>query len=258
MTQKNPLLDRIRIPGEIHRLPSRGLFYEQGVLDPNVKDGEVQIHPMTMIDEITARSPDLLYSGEAITKIIGRCVPQILKPEALLSKDVDFLMLILRKASYGDVTIDYNHRCGDEAKDHTYTIQIEPLIRAAKNIDPTMISSKFTITAGQFKIKVQPMLFKTVVNMLQLNDENISPEKAREIGVNSLLDIIVSVDEVTDKQQIAEWLKEVNVAYINKIHKAIENAQNDWGTDLTTSLICKDCGKEERIIVPMNPLAFFI
>ena len=106
---KNPLIERSRIPGEIHRLPSRGIFYTNGELDGSVRDGELQIFPMTLIDEITMKSPDLLFSGDAVKQVLGRCVPQVLKPGQLLSKDVDFLMLVIRKASYGDLEINYKH-----------------------------------------------------------------------------------------------------------------------------------------------------
>lgn len=254
----NPLMERTRLPGEIHRLPSRGVFYTNGELDPNVRDGEVQVFPMTMIDEITAKSPDLLFSGDAIKQVIKRCVPQILKPELLLAKDVDFLMLVLRKASYGDVEIEYKHLC-PEAKDHSYIVPVDDMIRAARSLDPTTVGSKFSVTMpNNMVVKVAPMKFQTVVNMLQMTDKNTAPDVAKEIAVTTLLDIIVAVDEITDKQMIKEWLTTIPVGWTNEIDKAMGAAQNDWGTDMSFRFKCKDCGAEVKTVVPMNPLAFFI
>ena len=56
----NPLLERIKLPGDSFALPSGGLFYGEGVLDPSVSNAEIHVHPMTTLDEITMKSPDLL------------------------------------------------------------------------------------------------------------------------------------------------------------------------------------------------------
>lgn len=257
-TKTNPLLERTRLPGEIHRLPSRGIFYKNGELDPNVKDGEVQIFPMTLMDEITARSPDLLFSGDAIKQIISRCVPQVLKPGELLAKDIDFLMMVLRKASYGDMEIDYKHFCPD-AKEHSYIVPIDNLIRAAKSMDPVTVGSKFTVAMPNgMLVKVQPMRFQAVVEMLQMTDRNMAAEAAKDLAIKVLLDIIVSVDATTDKNQIKEWLMTIPVSWTQAIQNAIDSSQNEWGPDMTFKFTCKDCGKEVSTVVPMNPLAFFI
>lgn len=258
LPQTNPLIERSRLPGEIHRLPSRGIFYTHGELDPGVRDGEVQVFPMTMIDEITVRSPDLLFSGDAIKQVIRRCVPQILKPEALLAKDVDFLMLVLRKASYGDVEIDYEHNCKD-AKSHSYIIPVDNLIKSARTIDPTTVGSRFSVTLPNgMLVRVSPMRFQAIVEMLQMTDTNLKPEQAKERAVKVLLDIIESVDDITDKKLIAEWLSAIPVGWTSEIDSAIQRAQDDWGSDMTFKFNCRDCGAEVKTAVPMNPLAFFI
>jgi hypothetical protein len=42
-----------------------------------------------------------MYSGESIDRVFKRCVPEILKPLELLSRDVDFVLACLRVISYG-------------------------------------------------------------------------------------------------------------------------------------------------------------
>lgn len=111
MTERNnPLLDKIKLPGRKFRLPSRGLFYTGGEIDENTVDGEVEVFSMTAIDEINLRTPDLLFSGEAIERVFTRCIPQIHKPLDLIGKDVDFLLSCLRVVSYGN-EIEINHQC---------------------------------------------------------------------------------------------------------------------------------------------------
>jgi hypothetical protein len=103
MVTENVLLQKIRLPGKRFRLPSRGLFYKDGEIKDTVVDGEVEVFSMTTIDEIALRSPEFLYSGEAIDRVFKRCVPEILKPLRLLTKDVDFILACLRIVSYGGI-----------------------------------------------------------------------------------------------------------------------------------------------------------
>jgi hypothetical protein len=95
--QLNPLLHKIRIPGETIRLPSRGIFYTPGVLIDDVINGEIHVYPMTTIDELILKSPDKIMSGDAIAEIFSRCVPQVLNTKRLLAKDVDFILITLKK-----------------------------------------------------------------------------------------------------------------------------------------------------------------
>ena len=58
MTSTNPLLSKVKLPGRVFQLPSLGAFYQNGELDPAVKDGELHIHPMTALTEINLKNPD--------------------------------------------------------------------------------------------------------------------------------------------------------------------------------------------------------
>ena len=106
----NPLLKKIQLPGKKFRLPSRGLFYVNGELSDAVQDGELEVFSMATIDEVTLRSPEFLFSGEAIERVFKRCIPDVNEPLKLLSKDVDFLLACLRVVSYGN-SYSINTRC---------------------------------------------------------------------------------------------------------------------------------------------------
>lgn len=260
-TRKNPLLDKIQMPGETFALPSGGLFYAEGVLDPSVKDAEVHVHPMTAIDEIILKTPDLLFSGEAIKQVFGRCVPQIMNTGALLSKDVDFLLVCLRKVSYGNtMTVTYVHNC-ENAKRHSYQIDITQFIKQAKKLDPTTINQHFEISLDNAqKVMLQPMRYGDFVKIMQSdaiaasNEE--SPEKARDAMISSLLNIISKVDDIEDKELIGEWLSQVPPRYIKQIGDKIQDTV-DWGPDFTAPVVCQDCGEQLSIDIPLNTMNFF-
>ena len=78
----NPLKQFFRRPAVFLTLPSGGKYYVDGVIN-QTENGELPVYPMTAIDEITARTPDALYNGEAVTQIIRSCIPDILQPWAI-------------------------------------------------------------------------------------------------------------------------------------------------------------------------------
>lgn len=257
---KNPLLERVKIPGETIRLPSNGLFYTNGELSDDVTNGEIHLYPLTAMSEIILRSPDKLLNGSALEEVFAQCAPQIKKPMNLLSKDVDYILTALRKITYGDIIeVNYNHECSENAKTHTYSISISKILSSTKSLDPTSFNSTFTITLpnGQ-SVKIQPMRFKNIVDIMQsMQEEN---ENSKTIGlqlVKSVACMIVSVDEITDEQMIIEWLQTIPTTWFTEISKAIEKT-SDWGPNFYYTTQCKDCGQEVELSLTLNPLTFFM
>ena len=253
----NPLLERVRIPGEIHRLPSNGLFYTNGELAGDVKDGEVHVQPMTALDEIVMRSPDLLFSGDAVKQVFGRCIPQVLKPLDLLAKDVDFLMAVLRKVTYGDqLETKYTHTC-ENAKEHSYMVNMDTMVKSAKAIDPTTVGRKFTAKLpNEQVVKLHPIRYSSVVKLMQATDQEASAETVNAIRIEALVDMISAVDEISDKGMIAQWLNTISAGWTKLIEDVVDNT-SDWGADFEAEFVCKDCGEKIKVPTPMNPMTFF-
>lgn len=267
----NPLLEKLKIPGETVRLPSLGIFYKNGELSADSQNGEVHIYPMSAYDELIMHSPDKLINGHAIAEVFSRCIPSVIKPLDLFSKDVDFLMMCLRRVTYGpEINIDYQHFCAD-AKTHTYPIDISKFITNAKNINPTLINSLYTVALENNQIvKIHPIRLKDVISLMQetqkiskkhsTNAEQLDADTL-SAGESNLLDsisrVIESVDDVTDQQLILEWLRNLPVKMHRQLSKAIDSS-SDWGTNTETVEKCKDCGESITLEVPLNPLTFFI
>lgn len=260
-TTVNPLLARLRIPGETFRLPSHGLFYHNGELDSSVKDGEVEVHPMTAADEIILSTPDKLLSGRAILEIFSRCIPQILKPKDLLAKDVDFLMACLRLVSFGpQLEVLYNHQCKD-SKAHTYFVDLPALITGTRSIDPIAAATDFTYTVpnGQV-VRMKPLTYGAVLELYQ-NTAMTRQDTQDEADVESmildaLVGVIDQVDDVTDRAFIREWVLGLPIAWKRGIQLHAQQA-NEWGCDFITPQVCKDCGEVMNVQVSANPVSFF-
>jgi hypothetical protein len=246
------------MPGETFRLPSGGLFYEPGILSEKVVDGEFHVFPMTAIDEIALKTPDLLFSGEAVTQIFNRCIPDVLQPKKLLAKDVDFLLICLKKVSFGPLMeMTYNHKCGESAKENHYMIPVDQFLKRAKRIDPSRVGSDFSVTLinGQI-VSMEPISFEGYIELMQAEDKDISLEKQVARLCLSVSKVIKSVDNVTDKKQIQEWLTKIPPVLMKQITECIEKT-TEWGPDFIATIKCRDCGQEVQVQAPLNPLAFF-
>lgn len=259
----NPLLDKLRIPGETFRLPSHGVFYDNGELDSSVKNGEVEVYPMTAIDEIVLSTPDKLLSGKALMEIFARRIPQILKPQALLAKDVDFLMVCLRLVSFGQfMEVSYNHHCSEKSKEHTYSVDLQKMINTAKSIDPTTLNEEYVITLpnGQI-VHLKPATYGDIIDIYQhtavTKTESISEEEAQRLITSTITSIVRKVDNITDKKLIEEWVKQLRLGWKAQIQDGIR-AVSDWGIEMQSVQKCNDCGKELNLHVNANPVSFFM
>jgi len=262
----NPLLARIQFPGETFQIPSQGIFYNAGELDEFVENGEITVYPMTAIDELSMKSPDMMFSGQGIKEVFARCIPQVKDPGRLFTKDVDFLLICLRKVSYGDtVELSFNHHCqkdaegNDVSKSHSYVANITSLIMESKRLDPT---SEFTMTLpNEQKIIFSPIRFDDFVKLSQQSterrdDEEMDIKQIEQNIIDVASSIILSVDEITNKDFIKEWMHGLPSPWVKKISKFIEKSA-DWGPNYVVKNKCRECGKTIEMEIPLNPLYFF-
>jgi hypothetical protein len=256
---KNPLIEGLKLPGRIFQLPSRGIFYHNGELADDVRDGEIHVTAMSALDEINMKNPDQLFSGQAVNSVFSQCVRGVKKPSELLSKDVDAIMLFLRAVTYGSsYEFIAKHTC-ESAKDHSYVADIDKIINAMKMVDPTVVDSLYTIhlSNGQV-VKLRPNKYQQVLDLIKANEskKEITVLDQQNNMIMMLLGVIESVNDIKDPALITEWIKVVPSPMINRIAEKIENV-NEWGSSLKWTCTCKDCNQKYEVELPINPSIFF-
>lgn len=290
--KKNPLLERFnKMPAETFRLPSNGEFYNNGELDDSVMNGEVQVYPMTTVDEITIRSPDMLFQGTAVEKIFKRCIPQVKRPMDLLSNDVDYLLICLRMVTYGS-NLEINWKCPKckEAKTEdnkeysgeqlvstdevtavhrrddedyvdnetpSYVVNIREFLQKTRTLDIEH-NDKFRIKMKSGEVvKLRPSSFGDMIKIYQYDMDNMNtPEQIVDFIMTTLLSVIESVNGVRNKDQIREWLEHIKAPEVEELQQSVAVA-NDWGTSYEYKFTCKKCKHESEVEVPLNPVNFF-
>lgn len=253
----NPLLAKIKLPGRTFQLPSRGALYKNGELSS--QEGEVHVHPMSALAEISLKNPDLLFNGKALNQVFSECVPEIKKPTELYGRDIDAIMYFLRLVTYGpEFQIKVQHDC-EGSKNHDYVVNVEKLVQEFRFLDPTVAAEEFKITLpNEQVVVVHPVKFEHMIKLFQMNagKDEFTPDDIKKNIVFNLVSLIDSVDGITNKKQIEEWVSGITTPYQNRIAEAIEKT-NNWGPIQATKIKCKDCSAEIDVELPLNPISFF-
>lgn len=256
----NPLLNKLkRLPGTTFRLPSRGLFYKGGEIDPDVENGEVVVHSMTAIDELMMKNPDMLFQGTAVRDVIARCVPQILQPFKLLVPDVDFLLTCLRKVSYGD-SLTIPHTCRSCREKNDYVLPLTYFINNTKEItDETHKNMRISL-GGIFDVRLKPCTYEQMVAVVQAGNSLNGDSSAQEMEdwvCKSLVAVCKSVDGTTDPDFIYEWAGLLPLPMRYELADRIKEV-NQWGPEFSYKANCPSCKKETELVTSINPTNFFM
>lgn len=257
MENTNPLMQKIKLPGRTFQLPSRGALYGAGEVAGT--EGEVHVHALSALAEINLKNPDLLFNGKAIQDVFAECIPDIKKASSLYARDIDALMFFLRLVTYGPhFEISVKHNC-ENAKDHQYVVNIEALTKEMKFLDPTLVEEMFSLKLPNDQIvRIRPVKFEHLIALFQMNANKteFTTEDQKKNIVFNLLSVIESVDDITNKKHIEEWIKGLTTPYQNRIAEAVEKT-SDWGPAKSAKIKCRDCDEVMDVELPLSPISFF-
>jgi len=199
MNSNNPLQQYFRQPAIYIKLPSLGNFYPPGSLNPSVT-GEYPVYPMTAIDEITYRTPDAMFNGQATVSVIQSCVPDIVDAWQIPTMDLDTILVAIRIASYGH-EMEFGSMC--------------PACRATadRSLDLRLAMAQLTaadysnsIKYGDMEIFFRPMNYKNLTDNSKMQYENqkivqMMPDldMIDEQKVTMVSDALKKITEVTVK-----------------------------------------------------------
>ncbi|MAF35662.1 hypothetical protein CL622_00910 [archaeon] len=246
MEQKKPTKEQVsayfRKPELKIALPSKGRFYPPGALelDPT---GEVDVYPMTAIDELTLKTPDALLTGESTIKVIQSCVPAIKNAWLMPASDVDTLLIAIRIATYGP-RMTLTSRVPVTGTQQSHEIDLQKLF---DNVDKTVPNNQCLLDNG-VKITLTPNNYQQVslirrstfekqklartINDAKLKDEEkqeefnkIFAELTRinvETLVNNIDSIILPEGSITDKNDINDFIQNVDLKFVTAVRKQLE------------------------------------
>ena len=273
--KKNPLAGFFRQPKIYVSLPSKGKFYSQGALDRS-ENGQYAVYAMTAKDELMFKTPDALLSGQSTVELIKSCIPAILDPWKMPSIDIDFALIAIRIATYGN-SMEVNTQCPHCNADNNYDVDLSAWFSVFDNFE-----YKEEIPADPLLIHVRPYSYseitKTSIKTLEqqrifaiVNDETMDDEeklerfgksfvKLTELTVDLIAECISQIDTpdgpVTDKQMINEFIHNCNKDLFETISKHVVSMKDQ--IELKSHIVaCSECTKEFTMPITMDQANFF-
>ena len=272
---KNPLANWYRQPKIYVKLPSKGKFYPAGALDSSTND-EYPVFAMTAKDELMFKTPDALVSGQATVEVIKSCIPAITEPWLMPSIDLDFCLIAIRIATYGE-TMEVGCKCPYCQADNSYDINLTNWLSLFNQfefenvvaVDPLLVHIRpYTYkesTKAAIKTLEQQKIF-TIINDEKISDE----EKVAKFGESFVKLTAMTVDVISDcitkietpggassdPAQIKEFINNCSKDVFQKISDHLSQMKSK--IELKASDVkCGDCDKEFTLPVTMDQANFF-
>lgn len=272
----NPLVKFFRQPAIYIRLPSGGKGWEPGSIDmpPN---GEIPVLPMTAIDEITYRTPDALFNGEAVVSVIQSCIPNIKNAWSVPSIDLDTILVAIRIASSGH-TLDIGSQCPACQEEHDFEMDLRNILDQVR----TPAYDK-ELVQGDLKFYFRPLSYKEITenSLMQFENQRLiqamdgidENEPNRVQKINQVMQKLVSLTVSAMSQSIIEirtgdaivsdrgYIEE----FLNNCDRSVFNTVKDYVVKLREeseikplSIKCPGCGHEYKQEFTLDLANFFV
>jgi bacterioferritin-associated ferredoxin len=153
MQSNNPLKQYFRQPSIYIRLPSNGQYWESDALDLP-ENRELPVYPMTAVDEITYRTPDALFNGQAVVDVVHSCIPSIKNAWETPVTDMNSILVSIRIASYGHA-MEVGTECPSCKHVDEFSLDLRTVLDQLKAPD-----FNETIKHGDLEITFKPMTYR--------------------------------------------------------------------------------------------------
>jgi hypothetical protein len=275
MSESNPLKQYFRQPAIYIRLPSNGQGWPAGSL-ALPSNGELPVYPMTAIDEITYRTPDALFNGQAVIDVIQSCIPAIRDAWAAPLTDINSILVAIRIASYGH-NMEFDTQCPKCNNEDSYDLDLRSVMDQLRSPDYSQ-----TITHGDLEIRFRSMNYReqNSTNLEQFENQQMvraiptsdlpDDEKVQRmtevmksitrLTVKALTNSIASIRapdaQVSESAHIEEFLNNCDRALFTRIRDHVISLRQN--TDIKPVPIkCTNCSNEYEQGINLDMANFF-
>ena len=277
MTQisNNPLRQFFRQPAIYLRLPSGGRYWAPGALDMP-ENGEIPIYPMTAIDEISYRTPDALFNGQAVINVIQSCVPAIKDAGKIPATDFNAVLVAIRIASYGHA-MDIASTCSECKNEDEFSADLRMILDQLKSPDYSkgfdhgdlQITFKPATYEEQNKSAMEQFekqKFLQQVGQSDMSDEernrmlSESLKQITELTINLISKSIAAIQipgaVVTDVEQIKDFLHHCDRTLFKQVRDHVIDLTQQ-GQIPPLDVECTECRHKYKQEVNMDMASFF-
>jgi hypothetical protein len=163
-----------------------GQYWDQTALDLPANK-ELPVYPMTAIDEITYRTPDALFNGQAVVNVIQSCIPTIRDAWNTPGTDLNAILVAIRIASYGH-EMEMTIKCPKCETESEFVLDLRSVLDRLSSPDYSK-----AIKQGDLEITFTPIAYR------HQNETNL-----KQYDQQRMIQQIQQSDQLTDEQKIEQ------------------------------------------------------
>lgn len=271
----SPLQKYKRQPKLYIDLPSKGVWYPKDILE---KAEDVEVFSMTANDEIALKTPDGLYSGIAVKRLIEHCIPVIKDAWYVPLVDLDYFLAAIRLATYGP-SIELTSACSKCENVDTYGLPVQNILDHLQAAEP-----KYEITINGFTFKLRPLCYKEINTIqqdifkirrtIQQNISLMEEGQEKEEAITEIFDqlrsktvdaICLGITEVVTPEGESEsnqmFIKDFIVNNDKEFYNGLEELYDHNRSILAvpqSEVECSACGHKSTIAPDLDYANFFV
>jgi len=250
-------------------------YYTEGTVEDN-QTISLPVYGMTASDEIALKTPDALFNGEATKSVVQSCVPAIKDPGSIPVMDIDFVLIAIRLATYGE-TLNMQVTCPECEETSDYDLNLQNYLEKFQN---RQFDEKLTLDGLEFifaPLTYDQMTqfslenYKLQRQMVGLPEDWTQDQKDKHIkdilsqsaklNLNIMLTHIQLIqaqgNEEKNAQEINDFIANSDTKFYNAIKKHVERLRDEFENP-KDSVACPSCSHQFETKIPLDYANFFV
>jgi len=251
-------------------------YYPNGTLEDE-QAVSLPVFGLTAADEILLKTPDALFNGEATKSVIRSCIPAIKDPGQIPTMDIDFCLIAIRIATYGE-NLDMNVKCNSCDAVSTFSLSLQSYLEHYQDRD---FDSSCEIEGLKFNFR--PLTYNEM-NEFNLKNYNLQrqsvglPEEwsqeqkdqhlsevmkqLTDLQLNIMLRYLESIEDPSttsgenDAAAINKFISEADSMFYRGIKDHVDSIKKEFANP-TEKVTCPECETEITTKVNLDYSNFF-
>jgi len=259
-------------------LPTGGKWYPPGTLADD-QPVNLPVFGMTAMDEIVLKTPDALFNGEATAQVLRSCIPHIIDPWQIPTFDLDYLLIAIRIATYGD-SLDISTKCPHCSTITESSVSLQRLLDTFNNkpttksfevdglkINLSAINYKqftdFNLREYALQRRIVSITRDTAMTKAEQDKEtkDILDQMARlnlELAVAHIYSLESENEKETNQSEIYTFIAQTDTKFFKGLKDAVATLKKDWDLPaLDVTCVNEDCSKQYKTSLNLDYSSFF-
>jgi len=272
------LQSRQRQPKLFIDLPSGGKYYDDTVIKDQ-QYTQIPVYGMNAMDEIMFKTPDALFTGEATVRVVQSCVPAILDPWKIVGFDIDYILIAIRIATYGD-ELPIQSSCPHCNEENESVLSLTNMLDGY-----SQYQTDYQFEIEDYTFNLKPITYRQLTDFAMQNyqfertlvqiaaNKDLDPKKktdmqndvyikSNELNIRLAISYIANVmsngEVEEDTQEITDFIVNNEAVFYNRLKEGIFDLSARWNVpNIQLKCAAEECEKDYETKIDMDYANFF-